>query len=100
MVGLKVTLFLFLFHTYIAKLSVNMLAAYLCLTFCDLMNCSPPDSSVHGTLQAGILEWTGVYFHSVLQGIFQTQGSNPGLLQCRWILYQLSHKGAQEYWSG
>ena len=60
MVGLKVTLFLFLFHTHIAKLSVNMLAAYLCLTFCDLMNCSPPDSSVHGTLQAGILEWVAV----------------------------------------
>ena len=31
---------------------------------------------------------------SRLQGIFQTQGSNPGLLYCRWILYQLSHKGS------
>ena len=71
MVGLKVTLFLFSFHTYVAKLSVSMLAAYLCLTFCDPMNCSPPDSSVHGILQAGIVEWTGVDFHSVLQGIFQ-----------------------------
>ena len=30
---------------------------------------------------------------SLLQGIFLTQGSNPGLPQCRWILYQLSHKG-------
>ena len=30
---------------------------------------------------------------SLLQGIFPTQGSNPGLLLCRWILYQLSHKG-------
>ena len=29
-----------------------------------------------------------------LQGIFPIQGSNPGLLQCRWILYQLSHKGS------
>ena len=28
---------------------------------------------------------------SLLQGIFPTQGSNPGLLHCRWILYQLSH---------
>ena len=27
------------------------------------------------------------------QGIFPTQGSNPGLLHCRGILYQLSHKG-------
>ena len=30
---------------------------------------------------------------SLLQGIVPTQGSNPGLPHCRWILYQLSHKG-------
>ena len=36
---------------------------------------------------------TGVGSHSFLQGIFPTQGSNPGLLHCRWILYQLSHRG-------
>ena len=30
---------------------------------------------------------------SLLQEVFPTQGSNPGLLHCRWILYQLSHKG-------
>ena len=29
---------------------------------------------------------------SLLQGIFPTQGLNPGVLHCRWILYQLSHK--------
>ena len=32
--------------------------------------------------------------HSLLQGIFPTQGSNPGLLHCRQILYQLSHRGS------
>ena len=37
---------------------------------------------------------TGVGSRSLLQGIFPTQGSNPGLLHCRWILYQLSHKGS------
>ena len=31
---------------------------------------------------------------SLLQGIFPTQGSNPGLLHCRRILYQLSYKGS------
>ena len=31
---------------------------------------------------------------SLLQGIFPTQGSNPGLPHCRWILYHLSHKGS------
>ena len=29
---------------------------------------------------------------SLLQGTIPTQGSNPGLLHCRWILYQLNHK--------
>ena len=32
---------------------------------------------------------------SLLQGIFPTQGSNPGLPNCRRILYQLSHKGSR-----
>ena len=36
---------------------------------------------------------TGVGSLSLLQGIFPTQGSNPGLLHCRQILYQLSHQG-------
>ena len=31
---------------------------------------------------------------SLLQGIFTTQGANSGLLHCRRILYQLSHKGS------
>ena len=35
---------------------------------------------------------TGVGSLSLLQGIFPTQGSNPGLPHCRWILYQLNHK--------
>ena len=33
--------------------------------------------------------WSGI----LLQGIFPSQGSNPGLPHCRQILYQLSHKG-------
>ena len=126
----------------------------------DPMDCSPPDSCVHGISQARILEWvvipfsrgsslpgdqiqvsciagrfftswatwepiqvhewvsesgsvvsdssrphglytpwnspdqnTGVGSLSLLQGIFPTQGSNPGLPHGRWILYQLGHKG-------
>ena len=38
---------------------------------------------------------TGVGRLSLLQGIFPTQGSNPGLPHCRQILYQLSHQGSQ-----
>ena len=37
---------------------------------------------------------TGVGSLSLLQGIFPTQGSNPGLPHCRRILYQLNHKGS------
>ena len=37
---------------------------------------------------------TGVGSLSLLQGTFPAQGSNPGLPHCRWILYQLSHKGS------
>ena len=47
--------------------------------------CYPIDYTVHGILQARILEWVV---------IFPTQRSKPGLLHCRWILYQLSHKGS------
>ena len=36
--------------------------------------------------------WSGL--HALLQGIFPTQGSNPGFLHCRWILYHLSHQGS------
>ena len=37
---------------------------------------------------------TGVCSLSLLQGIFPTQGSNPGLPHSRWILYQLSYQGS------
>jgi len=37
---------------------------------------------------------TGVGSHSLLQGIFPTQRSSPGLPQCRRILYQLSYQEA------
>ena len=49
----------------------------------------PPGSSVHGILQARILEWVAI---SLLQGVFPTQGSNPGLLHRRQILYSLSRQ--------
>ena len=39
---------------------------------------------------------TGVGSLSLFQGIFPTQVSNPDLLHCRRILYQLSHKGSPE----
>ena len=43
---------------------------------------------------------TAVGSLSLLQGIFPTQRLNPGLLHCRWILYQLSHKGSPVEYEG
>ena len=43
---------------------------------------------------------TGVDSLSLLQGIFPTQGPNPGLPHCRQILYQLSHKGKTKWLFG
>ena len=53
--------------------------------------CNPKDHTVHGIFQARILEWVAIPF----SGTFPTQGLNPGLLHCRRILYQLSHREAQ-----
>ena len=50
--------------------------------------CDPMDNAWNSLGQN-----TGVGSLSLLQGIFPIQGSNPGLLHCRWILYQLSHSG-------
>ena len=132
--------------------------------FCNMMDCSPPGSSVHEIFQARILDWvaipfsrwsflariqtrifciasrfftvwatrkayrlawkwsesqlvvsdslqlrglyspwnspsqnTGVGSLSLFQGIFPSQGLNPGFPQCRRILYPLSHKGSIVY---
>ena len=53
------------------------LVAQLCLTLCDPIDCSMPDSSVLGISQARILEWVAVSFS---RGIFLTRGLNPLLL--------------------
>ena len=67
-----------------SKVKVNVTQSWL--TFCD-----STDYTVHGILQARILEWVAFPFS---RGIFPIQGSNLGLLHCRWVLYQLSHKGS------
>ena len=58
---------------------------------CNPMDCSPPGSSVHGDSPD---KNTVVGCHALLQGIFLTQGSNPGLPHCRRIHYPLSHWGS------
>ena len=69
-------------------LSVLCLVAQSCPTLCDPKDCSPPGSSVHGDSPG---KNTEMGCHALFQGIFPTQGSNPGLLHCRWILDHWSH---------
>ena len=96
------------------------LVALSCPTLCNPMNCSTPGSSVHGILQARILQWVAMPSSRgssqprdsllfgpprkpmnpgmgsslfLLQGNFPTQESNWSLLDCRRILYQLSYQG-------
>ena len=65
---------------------------HLCPVLWDPMDCSLP----------GFCPWdspgmnTGVGCHALLQGIFLTLESNPGLLHCRQILYHLSHQGSPQ----
>ena len=64
------------------------LSCLSCPTLCDPMGCSLPGSSVHSLGKS-----TRVGCHGLLQGIFPTQGLNPGLLHCRQSL-PLSHQGS------
>ena len=66
------------------------LVAQLCPTLLTPVDYSMPGFSVHGILQAKILEWVPL----PSPGIFWTQGLNPGLPHCRQILYHLSHQGS------
>ena len=49
-------------------------------------------SVLHTVVYIGV--GVGVDCHVLLQRIFLTQGSNPGLSCCRWILYHLNHQGS------
>ena len=72
---------------------VLCLAAQSSPIVCDSTDCSPPGSSIHGDSPG---KNTEVGCHFLLQGIFPTQGLSPGLPHCRWILYCLSDREAQQ----
>ena len=74
--------------------SICQTQVHLCLVnftqLCQTLG-DPMGYTVHGILQARILEWVTFPFSRV---ILPVQGSNPGLPYCRQILYQLSYKGS------
>ena len=70
---------------------MKVLVAHLCPTPCDPMDYSRPGSSVHGILQARILEWIFI----------PSRGSSPPkdrirISSCRQILDHLSHQGSSQ----
>ena len=79
-----------------------MLVSQSCLTLWHPMDYSLPGSSVHGLLQARMLECIAIpfsmgssQFRDLLDpGIFPTQGLKPGLLHYRQVLYHLSTREA------
>ena len=87
----NVYFFVFVFSVF----TVKVLVAQPCLILCNPMDCRLPGSSVHGILQAIILEWVAMPFSGGWGGVLPTQGSNPDLSHWRQILYPLSHQGNQ-----
>ena len=65
-----------------------MKVTHLCLTLCN------PFATLCSSLWNFPGQNIGLGNLSLLQGIFPTQGSNPGPPHCRQIPYQLSHKGS------
>ena len=74
--------------------SGQCLVTQSCPTLCVPMKSSRSGSSVHVDSPG---KNTGVGWDALLQGIFPTQGLNPGVPHYRQILYQLSHKGSPRH---
>ena len=67
---------------------MQYLVTQSCPTLSNLLDCSTPGSSDHGDSPS---KHTGVGCQALLLGFFPSQGSNPGLLHSRRILYHLRH---------
>ena len=67
----------------------SCLVAQSCPALCNSMDYSLAGPSVHGNSPG---KNTGVGCHAILQGIFPTWGSAPGVYHCRWILYPLKYE--------
>ena len=91
-------LFQSLLLSFLLSTHACMLSLQSCLTLSDPMDCSLPGCSVHGILQARILEWAAM---SSSRGSFpprdQTQVSRHC---CRWTVHHGAAREAQEHWSG
>ena len=69
------------------------------IMWCPVLSCSVVSDSMDSSLLASSIhglsrQESGVGCYALLQGIFPTQGWNPGLLHYRQVLYHLSHQGS------
>ena len=87
----------FIYQLYQNLFSVTFFSVYQlsfevnCSENCSVMSNSSPSPTVHGILQARILEWVAFPFSRASS---QPRELSPGLPHCRQTLYQLSHKGS------
>ena len=84
-----ITCILYMYIHIIYVYYMYIYIAQLCPTLCKPMDYSPPGSPVHGIFSS---KNTGVGCYFLFQGIFPTQGWNPGLPHCRQTPYHLSHQ--------
>ena len=74
------------------RISIMCLAGQSCPTLCNLMECSPPGSSVHGILQVSIQEWVVAMPFS--RASSQPRGVEPRSPALQVDSYSLSHQGS------
>ena len=78
-------------HTSLSSVSLQN-PNIVCMLFWYINSANVFKSIIESITEAGKNTWVGCL--SLLQRIFLIQGSNPGLLHCRQILYHLSHQGS------
>ena len=67
-----------------------------CLTLCDPKDCRPPGSSVHGILQARILEWVAISYSRGSSWPRDQTRVSLRLLNCKWIVYHWATRKAHK----
>ena len=74
-------------------MKVKVLVAQVCPTLCNPMHGSPPGSSVHGILQARILEWIAIPFSRDLPNTeIEPRIAKRNFPHCRQMLYHLNFR--------
>ena len=78
-------------HESVIVMKVKVLVAQSCLMLCDPVDCSPPGSSVHGIMQARILEWAAISFS---RGSSQPRDQTWVFCIASRFSYHLNHQGS------